>query len=119
MVSVETRFWASHQLALPDGTKEPMHNHNWSVTAEVASENLNNMAVVMDFDRLKEMLDNIIGQFDNKSIDNGGFFRQNNPSAENVARYIYDELKQKLPQGLKLSSITVVEQPGCSAKFSQ
>lgn len=118
-IIVETHFWASHQLALPDGSKEPPHNHNWSVSAEVQSEKLDNMAVVMNFEQLKEMLDNIVSKFDNKGINESGFFRQNNPSAENVAKYIYDNLKQKLPEGLKLRSVAVAEQPGCVAKFGE
>jgi 6-pyruvoyl-tetrahydropterin synthase len=36
-VSIESNFTASHQLTLPDGLHEPVHNHEWSVTAEVAS----------------------------------------------------------------------------------
>lgn len=118
-IIVETHFWASHRLALPDGVKEPGHYHNWSVSAEVESEKLNDIAVVMNFEQLKEMLDNIVSTFHNKSIDENGFFQQNNPSAENVAKYVYDKLKPKLPEGLKLRSISVVEQPGCTAKFSE
>lgn len=116
-VSIETNFWASHQLALPDGSKEPAHDHNWLVTAEVGSDKLNSMAVVMNFQTLKEMVDNIVAEFANKSLNEFSYFRQNNPSAENVAKYIYEELKPKLPKGVKLRSISVVEQPGCSAKF--
>lgn len=116
-VSIETNFWASHQLALPDGSEEPAHNHNWLVTAEVGSDKLNSMAVVMNFQTLKEMVDNIVAEFANKSLNEFSYFRQNNPSAENVAKYIYEELKPKLPKGVKLRSISVVEQPGCSAKF--
>ena len=116
-VSVETHFWASHQLVLPDGSKEPVHRHNWSVTADVCSDKLNSMAVVMDFQKLKAMVDDIVAQFDNMALEELSYFQQNNPSAENVARYIYEKLRSKMPQGVKLKSIRVVEEPGCSAKF--
>jgi len=118
-VSVETNFWASHQLALPDGSKEPAHHHNWSVTAEVGSEKLNDMALVMDFQDLKEMVENIVGKFDNKDLDEVSYFKKNNPSAENVARYIYEKLQIELPKDVKLQSISVIEEPGCSAKFNE
>ncbi len=118
-ISVETHFWASHQLLLPDGSKEPLHHHNWLVTADVGSERLNDMAVVMDFHELKEMLDNIAAEFDNKALNETGCFQQNNPSAENVAKYIYDKLRTELPEGVKLRNIKVVEQTGCSAKFGE
>ncbi len=116
-ISVETHFWASHQLLLPDGSKEPLHHHNWLITADVGSERLNDMAVVMDFHELKEMLDNIAAEFDNKALNETSRFQQNNPSAENVAKYIYDKLRMELPEGVKLRNVKVVEQPGCSAKY--
>jgi len=47
------------------------------------------------------------------------YFRQNNPSAENVARYIYEKLRAKLPEGVKLQNIRVVEEPGLRGKFQR
>jgi 6-pyruvoyltetrahydropterin/6-carboxytetrahydropterin synthase len=118
-ISVETSFWASHQLALPEGSKEPVHHHNWLVSAGLSSDELNSMAVVMDFRELKAMLDDIVSDFDNRALNEISYFRQNNPSAENVARYIYEKLRAKLPEGVKLQNIKVVEEPGCAANFSE
>jgi len=118
-VSIETRFRASHQLILPDGSKESAHYHNWSVITDVSSDSLNDMGVVIDFHRLKAAVDNIIAEFDNKSLGKIDYFQRNNPSAENVAKYIHKKLKPKLPKGLKLQNIKVFEKPGCSARFSE
>ena len=121
-ISVETHFWASHQLVLPDGSKESGHNHNWSVTANVSREKLDSMAVVMDFQKLKAMVDNIVAKLGNpdlSGLNEISYFKQNSPSAENVAKYIYEKLLIKLPKGVKLQSIRVVEEKGCSAKFSE
>jgi len=119
IVSVETHFWASHQLTLADGSKEPLHHHNWAVTADVSSDKLNSIGLVMDFCRLKAMVDNIVAEFDNIPLDRIDYFRQNNSSAENIAKYIYEKLRTKLPGGVNLQSISVVEEPGCSAKFGK
>ena len=116
-VSVETHFRASHQLAMPDGSKEPMHHHYWSVTADVSSEKLNNMGLVIDFHKLRAILDNAIAGLNNTSLDRIEYFMQNNPTAENVAKYVYDKLHLKLPKGVALESIIVIEEPGCSAKY--
>jgi len=118
-ISVETSFWASHQLVLPEGSKETVHHHNWLVSADVSSDRLNSMAVVMDFQELKAMVDDIVSEFDNMALNEISFFRQNNPSAENVAKYIYEKLRAKLPEGVKLQNIRVVEEPGCAANFSE
>ena len=117
-VSVETRFWASHQLTLSDGSKEPVHSHNWSVTADVGTEKTGNMGLVIDFRRLKAMLDNIVAEFDNVALDGIDYFEQNNSTAENVAKYIYEKLQPGLPKDVKLEAVRVVEEPGCLAKFT-
>jgi 6-pyruvoyltetrahydropterin/6-carboxytetrahydropterin synthase len=118
-IKVETHFRASHQLTLPDGSKEPLHIHNWVVSAGISSDNLDSMGLVMDFSRLKAMVDTTIAEFDDVQLDNIDYFRRNNSSAENVAKYIFDKLEPKLPAGVKLRGIKVIEEPGCSAKFSK
>lgn len=118
-VSVETQFWASHQLVLPDGSKETLHRHNWLVTADVSSDQLNRIGIVMDFRRLKAMVDNIVSDFDNSQLEEIDYFKRNNCSAETIAKYIYEKLEPKLPGGVKLQSIKVVEERGFSAKFAR
>lgn len=118
-VSVETHFWASHQLTLPDGSKESLHHHNWAVTADVNSSELNSMGLVTDFRWLKAMVDNIVADFDNIQLEQLDYFQRSNSSAENVAKYIYEKLKPNLPNGLKLNNIRVVEESGCSVKFGK
>lgn len=117
-ISVEKRFWASHQLALPDGSKEPKHHHNWSVTADVGSGSLNSMGLVMDFGQLKKLLSDIVAELDNTTLDSTDYFQKNSSSAENVAKYIHEKLRTKLPKAVILQSVKVVEEPGCSAIFS-
>jgi len=110
---------------------EPEHYHNWSVTADVSSSKLNSRGIVMDFHKLKSAIDNIVAELDNTALHKTDYFRQNSPSAENVAKYIYEKLEPKLPKGVKLQSIKVVEGPArrrlvgskmlvaaCSAKFT-
>ncbi len=116
-ISVETSFRASHQLTLPDGKKEPVHSHDWLVTAELASEKLNNMGVVMDFHQLRAMLIEVASELGDNALAKMDCFRRNNPSAENVAKYIYDKLEAGLPGGVKMRNVRVVEEPGCSATF--
>ena len=118
-IRVETHFQASHCLTLPDGSKEPDHTHDWLVTADVSSDKLDKMGLVMNFQKLKEMMDEAVSDFDHAAMDTISYFRQNNPSAENVAKYIYEKLGVELPEGVKLRSVRVVEEPGCSAVFGR
>ena len=72
----------------------------------------------MDFCQLKAAVDAIVADLDNAPLGGIDYFRWNHPSAENLAKYIYEKLRPQLPKGLKLQSIQVVEEPGCSAKFA-
>ena len=118
-ISVETHFRASHQLTLSDGSKEPLHDHDWIVTAGVSCDKLDEMGVVMDFHVLKAKLRQITDELDNLVLGEVECFRQNNPSAENVAKHVYGLLRGLLPNGVKLRSIKVVEEPGCAAEFAE
>ena len=117
-VTVKTNFWASHQILLPDGSKELLHQHNWLVTAEVSSEKLDSSGLVMDFIHLKNLLEKIVNTFDNKPLEKIDYFKQNGSSAEIVAEYIYQKLEPELPKNVKLDYIEVLEHPGCSARYA-
>jgi 6-pyruvoyl-tetrahydropterin synthase len=77
------------------------------------------MGLVIDFRRLKTMVDSIVADFDNSQIEKLGYFEKDNSSAEAVAKYIYEKLEPKLPRDVNLNAVTVVEQAGCLAKFSK
>ena len=118
-VSIETHFLAAHQLKLTDGQKESLHEHDWIITAEVSSETLNDIGLVINFNLLKEMVDKTIAKFKGSTLEKFDYFQKYNASAEMLARYIYEKLEHKLPQGVKAEYIRVVEQPGYAAKFSK
>jgi len=118
-ISIETNFRASHQLTLSEGRKEALHKHDWQVRAEVCSDRVNNLGLVMDFHRLKRLVDDIVADFDSRQLDEFDYFQRNSSSAESVSKYIYEKLEGKLPKGVRLKHVRVVEERGCSAKFSR
>jgi 6-pyruvoyltetrahydropterin/6-carboxytetrahydropterin synthase len=118
-ISVQRQFHSRHQLMLPNGSIEPSHEHNWLVKAELARAKLNQDGFVMDFEHLNELLQKITAEFEDKLLNELDYFSKNNPSAENVAKYIYDSLAPILPAGVKLEHISVEEQPGCIAKYNK
>ncbi|OHB60558.1 MAG: hypothetical protein A2167_06445 [Planctomycetes bacterium RBG_13_46_10] len=118
-INVKTSFQASHQLMLPDGSKEPLHNHHWIASASVSSETLNDIGIVMDFHQLKSALDKITSEFNNISLNKIDYFCRNNPTAENIAKYIYQKLELVLLKGLELRSVKVEEEAGFFAEFGK
>ncbi|HPS55756.1 MAG TPA: 6-carboxytetrahydropterin synthase [Sedimentisphaerales bacterium] len=116
-IAVESSFNASHQLTLPDGSKENLHNHNWQITVEVSKKNLNKLGLVMDFNLLKSKVDNITAGISDIPLEKNSVFSNKNASAENVAFYIYEMLAAVLPEDVTLEAVKVVEEPGCFAVY--
>jgi len=118
-ISAERTFVASHQLTLPDGSKEPLHSHNWALITAVFSEKLDEMGFVIDFNRLKTVIDQAVAPLENTQLEQTGCFNRMNSSAENVAKYLYEKIVGLLPTGIKLKYVRVTEAPGCTAKYSR
>lgn len=116
-VTVQTSFWASHQLTLAEGEKEPVHSHNWKVKAEVSGEKVNHLGLLIDFNKLKQLIDNITKPFTNQLLENSEYFRNRNTTAEIIAKYIFEKLQPQLPEHLTLECISVTEGEGCTGKF--
>lgn len=78
---------AAHRLVLPYDSKcTNLHGHNWQITVYLKSETLNENGMVMDFTLIKKKIQD---KFDHKVINDVVDF---NPTAENLAKYITDEL---------------------------
>lgn len=119
-VGVQTHFWASHSVSLPDGSPEPVHSHNFCATAQVSSADLGDEAMVVDFIKLKKSLDDIASLLAGNQLSRIDYFARKGQTAEVIAEYIFEKIRQDLPlpNGITLNSVTVMEQPGCRATFS-
>ncbi len=115
-ISVETEFSAAHALLI-DGRREPLHGHNWHVTATVAGPDLDRDGLLCDFHAVERALREITARFQNANLnDLPPFAAGLNPSAENVARHIAERLAA-LPVGARLESVRVTEARGCAATY--
>lgn len=117
-IEVTREFCAAHQLRLADGGVEPLHGHNWHVTVRVESTNLDALETVMDFHALQAIVDQIVGPWVNRNLNNfPPFDRQWNPSAERVAEFIGRELAKQMSAMVRLAEVRITEAPGCVAIF--
>ncbi len=116
-ISIEREFCARHTLEQHDGSKENMHEHKWQITVGVTCDELDSMDIVMDFHELEKIADDVIGRLDGKVLNELVNFASVNPSAERVARHIYDAIARQLENRVKLSCVTVTEAPGCKAAY--
>ncbi len=92
----ETTFSGAHRLREYKGRCEDLHGHNWKVRVFVGAEELDKLGMVVDFKVLKKMMEETIDKLDHKYLNEVSPFDSINPSTENIARYLYDELSLKL-----------------------
>ena len=118
-VIVKTSFRATHNLHFSNGSKETAHEHQWLITAEISRVKLDNIGLVIDFNDVKSYLKKITAKLEGKNLDEIPYFSKKNPSAENVARYVYEKLEPELESTVKLEYIMVVEEIGCIGKYSK
>jgi len=118
-VAYETTFCATHRLTDQGRPIEPIHGHDWRVEAVAAGETLDRLGVVIDFERLKEVLGEVAARFHYKDVNEHPGFAGQSPSAEAVARYFFDEVRKGLgDEGRHLKRVRVWEAPGCSATYA-
>ena len=111
-VSVEQEFDAAHFLRGYQGKCEALHGHRYRVVVKVKTSQLDDIGLAYDFIELKRHLGDILSRFDHTCINDVPPFDKINPSSENVARTIYDELKPKLAGApVSISSVEVWESP--------
>ncbi|MFH1776923.1 MAG: 6-carboxytetrahydropterin synthase QueD [Candidatus Omnitrophota bacterium] len=112
-VRVVSEFNAAHNLRHYRGKCEALHGHNWKVEISVCRKNLDHLGMVVDFKHLKKKLNKILDSLDHKYLNKLPAFKKINPTSENIAKYIFVNLK------LKGAQVTVWETNTSSASFWQ
>ncbi|MFC1915643.1 6-carboxytetrahydropterin synthase QueD [Chloroflexota bacterium] len=111
-ISTESHFDAAHFLRGYQGKCEALHGHRFQVVAKVIAAKLDNIGIAYDFSELKQHLNDILSRFDHTCLNDVPPFDNLNPSSENIATTIYNELKKKLTGApISISSIEVWESP--------
>jgi 6-pyruvoyltetrahydropterin/6-carboxytetrahydropterin synthase len=117
-VMIEERFSAAHQLRDKNGKPESLHGHNWKVQAEVAAKAVDETGLVLDFRKLKEALKKILSPFEHAHLNDIEPFNKQNPSSENIARWIYDRLTDAFPGGpVRVARVVVWESEDAGAAY--
>lgn len=111
-VAVEETFAAGHALRGYRGKCENVHGHNYRVRVVVEGEKLDATGLLYDFVELRREMDTLIESLDHQFLNDLAPFQEANPSAENLARYFYQELSGKLSgsaNGARVREVTVFE----------
>jgi 6-pyruvoyltetrahydropterin/6-carboxytetrahydropterin synthase len=111
-IAVEMDFDAAHSLRGYQGKCERMHGHRFKVVAVVQSSKLDDIGLAYDFTLLKQHLGAIMAKYDHINLNETTPFDRINPSSENIASVVYEELNKKLKGArVTLAKIEVWESP--------
>jgi 6-pyruvoyltetrahydropterin/6-carboxytetrahydropterin synthase len=119
-VSVDETFAAAHNLRNYKGKCENLHGHNYKVRVTLAGKELDATGLLYDFVHLKQVIQGVIRSLDHKYLNELPPFDVLNPSAENIARFVYEQTAKQLPanaNGTEVASITVWESDVTSATY--
>jgi 6-pyruvoyltetrahydropterin/6-carboxytetrahydropterin synthase len=96
-VRVEKYFSAAHHLLHYEGPCARPHGHNFMVQVWAAGETLDEANMLYDYKILKAELNKILDQLDHTDLNNFPDFKDQSPSAEFLAKYIYQRMKKEIP----------------------
>ncbi len=119
-LTVRSAFEAAHFIRGYDGKCARLHGHNWTVEAVVRGRELDELGMLVDFKILKAELNKVLDDFDHSFLNESETFKQDNPTAENLARKIFDKLSASeiFSGSIKLHAIKVCESPNSCVTYS-
>lgn len=117
-ITVNADFSAAHQLRNYGGKCEQLHGHNWEVQVVLRCDTLDHRGIAVDFREARQTARNVLDTLDHRMLNELGAFQVDNPSAENIARYVYQEMSRLLVvPGCRVHKVIVFETPGSSAAY--
>ena len=122
-VTVEDSFAAGHYLRNYRGKCENPHGHNYKVRVTLRGAELDKAGLLLDFKDLKEVMKDIIDRLDHQMLNEIEPFKTLNPSAENLAKYFYDQASARLKSvtngRVGVSDVTIWETDTTNARYSE
>ena len=121
-LTVKAEFEAAHQINGYQGKCQRLHGHNWSVEAVVEGSTLDELGMLVDFKILKSELNNVLDELDHRYLNELPIFSATNPTAENLARYIFDSLEASkifVDSTANLKAIRVYESPRSCVTYTK
>jgi 6-pyruvoyltetrahydropterin/6-carboxytetrahydropterin synthase len=121
VVTVQAHYDSAHFLRNYKGKCERLHGHRYVVELALARSELNEAGIAFDFVDVKKNLRSVADRLDHENLNDLPPFTELEPSAENQARYFYDEMKRLLPAEMAeaILYVRVWETPTQWAQYSE
>lgn len=109
-LNVISNFSSAHRLENYEGECCNLHGHNWKVRAAIVCDRTDHIGLTIDFGIVKKELARILSRLDHKYLNDLDIFKSFNPTSENIARFIYTELKKSIRvEGCQVSEVEIWE----------
>jgi 6-pyruvoyltetrahydropterin/6-carboxytetrahydropterin synthase len=118
-VTIEESFSSGHALRNYRGKCENVHGHNYRCQVSIQGEKLDEIGLLVDFVELKRVVHSVLDRMDHQWLNDFPPFDILNPSAENMAKFIYDEVSSGLEgkNGIRVAAIRLWETDTASATY--
>ncbi len=118
-ITIKKSFAAAHQLLDIGGKCEELHGHNFTVEVSAGGEKLNDEGLLLDFRQLKKWTNELLEELDHKYLNDLPFFKDMNPSSENIARFMFERLSEKTKTlHTPITRVTVWESEDARVSYS-
>jgi 6-pyruvoyltetrahydropterin/6-carboxytetrahydropterin synthase len=117
-IYIKTHFSAAHALKGYPGDCARMHGHNWMTEVYVECRKLDEIGIGIDFREIKKAVNDVMNGLDHFNLNDLPAFQNDNPTSENIARYLYKEISKILNNKVvRVSRVKVCETPGAGALY--
>ncbi len=121
-VEVDETFAAGHALRHYRGKCENVHGHNWRVMVTFTGDSVDKAGMLVDFVEVKKSMNKVIDYLDHQFINDLKPFDELSPSAENIAKFFYDQMTSDLAAtpsdvACKISRVKIWETDDASATY--
>ncbi|HEB55021.1 MAG TPA: 6-carboxytetrahydropterin synthase QueD [Gammaproteobacteria bacterium] len=119
-MKILTDFSAAHYLRDYEGPCSRVHGHNWKVEVEVSASRLDEIGMGLDFKLIKQATNKLIDRLDHQNLNELPPFDRQNPTAENIAAWLYRELSSILNTDvIRVASVTLWETERACVTYSE
>ena len=120
VLKIVTDFASAHSLRNYHGDCSRLHGHNWGVEVMVCSNKLDEKGIAIDFREIKKQTKVVAKRLDHQYLNEIKPFDALNPTAENIAKYFFDEVGLLINnQDAKVKEVTIWETPRASVTYSE
>jgi len=119
-LKIVTDFASAHTLRDYPGDCSRMHGHNWKTEIEVSASKLDQAGMVIDFKDIKKATREITAELDHRYLNDLAVFSEINPTAENIAAYLYTSLSSQLnTENIKITAVTLWETERACVRYTE